>query len=341
MSFALKVVDDLPGEARRVLDDQMVSALQKLAQNGGYHPQESIHFARKRLKRVRSCLRLLKDALGKEAYARENNRFRQIAHGLEPVRSADAALETTERLREFAGDRFDLSSLSKMEERLEQARTQVYNQAVYRDKVHERAADQLFHATQALRHLPLDGLDWKELKDGLERIYAKGRSAFKAAKKNPDAEQLHDWRKRVKDLWYALDLIKRIRPPHLRGLRDGARLLADLLGQEHDLAELENILERHCEREAEAKLEELRRKRDEAIEAARQREEGGFLIVGPPVTGPVKTGLEPLQEAIAAERQKLQAECFKLGKTVYASIPEDYAEYLLGYLRLRPIAEAA
>jgi CHAD domain-containing protein len=52
-------------------------------------------------------------------------------------------------------------------------------------------------------------------------------------------QDLHDWRKRVKDLWYELRILKPIEPKEMGRLADDTKRLAHLLGDDHDLAVLE------------------------------------------------------------------------------------------------------
>ena len=56
-----------------------------------------------------------------------------------------------------------------------------------------------------------DGFD--ALSPGLRRIYRRGRKAMRAAREDPSAENLHEWRKRVKDLWHATEIVRRAPGP--------------------------------------------------------------------------------------------------------------------------------
>jgi hypothetical protein len=49
---------------------------------------------------------------------------------------------------------------------------------------------------------------------------------------------MHEWRKRTKDLWYHLRLLRPIASGTLRGQADEAHRLSDLLGDDHDLSVL-------------------------------------------------------------------------------------------------------
>ncbi|MGA7704829.1 MAG: CHAD domain-containing protein, partial [Solirubrobacteraceae bacterium] len=112
-----------------------------------------------------------------------------------------------------------------------------------------------------LAHWNLLERDFEDLAPGLERIYKEGRKRYARAKRDrppeettrgrplagraapapagqehaPSDQAMHDWRKRVKSLYYALDMLG---GKHARGARKATRRadrLGDLLGEEHDL----------------------------------------------------------------------------------------------------------
>src|SRR4030095_8200693 len=73
--------------------DKAVCALEKRnAPSDG-----AVHYARKQLKRARAGLRLLRDALPKASYSRENGELRDAARPLSPIRDARVMLDTLER----------------------------------------------------------------------------------------------------------------------------------------------------------------------------------------------------------------------------------------------------
>jgi CHAD domain-containing protein len=87
--------------------------------------------------------------------------------------------------------------------------------------------------------LERDGFDAFE--DGLRRIYRRGRRDWRAALEDPSTENLHEWRKRVKDLWYSYSLLQEAWKPVMGALADEAHALSDRLGDDHDLAVLSDF----------------------------------------------------------------------------------------------------
>ena len=85
--------------------------------------------------------------------------------------------------------------------------------------------------------------------------YARGREELHACRDDrfyagglADVELLHEWRKRVKDLWYHAKLLEEAWPPVLQALGDEAHALADHLGDDHDLGVLAERIERRSGR---------------------------------------------------------------------------------------------
>jgi len=72
----------------------------------------------------------------------------------------------------------------------------------------------------------------------------RARRRLRAAADEITDEHLHEARKRAKDLWHATQLLRPAAPKKLKRLSRRAHRLADLLGDDHDLAVLEQALRR-------------------------------------------------------------------------------------------------
>jgi CHAD domain-containing protein len=94
---------------------------------------------------------------------------------------------------------------------------------------------------------PLEDDSFRALRDGLESTYRRGRRDFKAVQANASVEALHEWRKRVKDLWYHHSLLRALWPPVMEAVGDEAHELADRLGDDHDLAVLADWIREHTD----------------------------------------------------------------------------------------------
>ncbi len=79
---------------------------------------------------------------------------------------------------------------------------------------------------------------FKAFRPGLQQIYGDGRAAYRAARKKPTVENLHEWRKHVKDLWYSATILHSAWPAMMDELAAEAHVLSERLGEDHDLAML-------------------------------------------------------------------------------------------------------
>jgi CHAD domain-containing protein len=95
--------------------------------------------------------------------------------------------------------------------------------------------DELRLAYTKAEAMQLRGGGWSVVGAGLQRSYGRGRRAMQRAQKSPTVENLHDWRKRAKDLWYHLRLLRPTAPHTLSGHINEAHALSDVLGDLHDL----------------------------------------------------------------------------------------------------------
>lgn len=206
-------------------------------------PAELVHETRKAIKRMRALSRMLRYELGEQEFKRIDNSMRDAGQRLAGARDAEVRLATLESLRTRYPKALDGKAIERLHEQLEREREQASGPASL-DEVLEDIADM----RRALAHLNLVDPDLQTLAPGLERIYREGRRHYARVKRgHNDPEQVHDWRKRVKALYYSLDMVGGL---HVKGVRRAARRagrLGDLLGEEHDLWMLCVYVEGHSE----------------------------------------------------------------------------------------------
>src|SRR6266581_1911537 len=98
-----------------------------------------------------------------------------------------------------------------------------------------QAIPQLERIKARLMDWPLDGLNWKQICNAVCKIYRRGQRALAKTIDDPDAENFHAWRKRVKDAWYQLRILHPLNRTVLEEMAHDAEILGELLGSEHDL----------------------------------------------------------------------------------------------------------
>jgi CHAD domain-containing protein len=278
-----------PGVRRAILG-QVDDAISHLRGDAGVEPAEAVHEARKDMKKVRSALRLVRGEIGDDTWRRENDHYRDIARTLSDFRDAEILVEALDSLTERFG--------APTEERCAGLREQLGTEAreAHNDGSIERAmasaAAKLSAGRSRVEGLRLDGDGWGLIAPGIHRSYRRGRRRLRAVEEDPSVTNLHELRKRVKDLWYQLRLIRDADAQVVGSLADHAHDLSDHLGDDHDLALLR---------------EEVGRRRDAFTVAGHQRN---------------------LRELIDRRRGELQFAATSLGERIYAEKPKKFVKRL-------------
>jgi CHAD domain-containing protein len=248
MGYRLRPGEDAADGVRRIARGQIDFAADELDGKGDGDLDSAVHESRKAFKRLRALVRVSRDALGDEAYRRENTIFRDAGRRLSAARDAAVMVETLEGLTaryrtELADDAFSgLRDALADEAAAASARLADDRGAV------EEVQGALAAARRRVAGWPIDDDGGLELLEpGFERIYRRGRRALKAARKDHDTEQLHELRKRAKDLWHAAQILRPAAPKPMKKLARRAHALSDLAGDDHDLAVLRAAArERHA-----------------------------------------------------------------------------------------------
>ena len=275
---------------KRILASQVDDAIAQLRGEAGSEPAEAVHEARKDIKKIRSALRLVREELGDDAWRRENDHYREVARGLSGFRDAEILVEALDGLSERFGEdrqgRFD-----GLRKQLDSE-----NRAAHDDGSIERAMTEAAAGLAAGRgridSLPLEGDGWELIGPGLHRTYRRGRKRLRAVEEEASVTNLHELRKRVKDLWYQVRLIRDADAHLLGALADHAHDLSDHLGDDHDLALLGDT---------------VRRRRTAFPEPAAKRH---------------------LLEAIDQRRGELQFAAISLAERIYADKPKRFIKRL-------------
>jgi CHAD domain-containing protein len=244
-SYRLHTGEHVPDGVRRIARGQLVEAHEELSRASGRKLATAVHATRKRLKRLRALVRVARDAVGEQSYERENAAFRTAGRRLSASRDAQVLLETLDALRERFAEELPGHVTDALRSRLVQERGRA--EASLRDHDTDTAAV-LGELTEAIARTPgwtFESPDFGALSPGLRRIYRRGRKAMRAARKDPSPANLHECRKRVKDLWHATQIVREAEPKRLKKLSRRAHDVADLLGDANDLSVLRDYVQGH------------------------------------------------------------------------------------------------
>lgn len=249
-AFSLEIREPLAYGLRRVTVDQFDVALEALRSQ----PDDlAVHEIRKATKRLRAVLRLVRPSLG-DRYRAEDAILRDTARVLSPYRDAHVRAVTLEGIRE----RFDA-----------QLRPSAFEDIAYRllhlrDRQFAAPGEDFRTVSYALRSAraryaawPIDEASAKaygmavirhrfsSVESGVTSIYARSRDEMRTAQRHPSADNFHSWRKEAKYLRHQLEILSPLFPEVVGGYAASLARLGDLLGEEHDLAELLRFLAAH------------------------------------------------------------------------------------------------
>jgi CHAD domain-containing protein len=189
----------------------------------------AVHEIRTRVKKLRTLLRLARSDLGKTRYQEAKQCLQQANQPLASIRDARVMLSTCDGvLRRW--DRVDRTRLrATMQRRLEAARAKA--------SPNERRtlATKLADLQRLLADWPQSHIGWKSLSRALRRSYAGGRRALASAHSTPSDANLHELRKRAKDLLYTCTFLREV-SPHAEALVSDLDRFTEILGTDHDMA---------------------------------------------------------------------------------------------------------
>jgi CHAD domain-containing protein len=278
-----------PDGIRRIARGQVDNSAELLAKASGREIGEAVHETRKSLKRLRALVKISRPALGDARYRRENAEFRQTGRLLSAARDAKVLTETLDGLFERAGDELSPDTAAPLRSRLEEEHARALEALVQDEAAVETVLARLKSARRRTARWTFPVQEFDVLTPGLERIYRRARRRFRAAAAQPSDENLHEWRKRVKDFWHACQIVRLAAPKRLKRLGKRAHQLSDLLGEDHDLVVLRAYVETH------------------------------------PGSLPDVEARESLQVLIERRRQVLQQQAFEIGAELFKQGPRPFA----------------
>ncbi len=273
MAYRLGFDEHPPAALRRCAREQLEDAIDQLARRRGEDPVGAVHEARKSLKKTRAVLRLVQRDIPKRTYRHENQALRDAARSVSEVRDADVMVETVDGLKARFAGQIPAKTFTSLRRRLAR---QAQAARELDEGVLAKLVDDLRDAVTRVEDWPLEDIGWATARRGAVRSYARARKAGAIAVELPTAENLHEWRKRVKDHWYHQRLFEEVWPPVLAALSEEAHALSDTLGDDHDLAVLAQQLSdsdgpmSNLNVDGDAVLELVARRRTELAEAAAQ-----------------------------------------------------------------------
>jgi CHAD domain-containing protein len=227
MAYAFERHEPVPAAIARITDEQIVRARTNLT-DATSPIEERVHDARKRFKETRALLRMIRKPLGQQ-FAIENAWFRDAGRELAASRDAEAVIEALDKLE------LPRAVATRIRNRLRAAQ----QQHPPLEPIIANVLDQLVIAQARITLWPTMDDSFDTLAGGLRLTYRLGRRAMKSAN---TPNELHEWRKRVKEHWYHAQLLRDVWPAMLKPYASVMQDLSRALGDHHDLHVLRDLV---------------------------------------------------------------------------------------------------
>jgi len=242
MGFEFSSRMGIQSQVREIAAQQVDKALKEVALEDADFVQ-TVHKARRHCKRLRGLLRLVEPRF--KRFADENWAIRDAMNLLAGSRDAAVMLETMEALAQFDGEksepRMEPALIDAVRLLLEQ-RIQTLPEAAAQRGLLEPFSQALIKIGERVGDWSIKGHGFRCLGDGLEETYRRMRQEMAFARRSPNADALHEWRKHTKYHWHHVGLLQAAAPQMLEGRQQLLDQLAETLGDHHNLAVLDQAL---------------------------------------------------------------------------------------------------
>ncbi len=203
--------------------------------------QDAVHEFRRTMKQWRALMRLLQPFIPDAARWRQE--ARDHARSLARARDGQSALNAFDDLAD-KGVALSARSIATIRGRIEAIRGNE-EQAVLTPELRDAIIAWLDAAAAAIEQWPLDPFDFSSIAAQLAAGYREARRRIPADWAQASAEDLHQFRQRVVDHRYQMELVEPLWPRHGRMWTEEAERLRDRLGRCQDLEILKRFTEPH------------------------------------------------------------------------------------------------
>jgi CHAD domain-containing protein len=238
MPFRLTPDESFSDGIRRIVLEQLKNAADQLSISL-HKPKKvdrGVHDARRSIKKVRGVLRLIQPEM-RSVYRAENGQLRMLGRGLAELRDDAVMLEVFDLLLAKRGHRFEAIreglEKSRWENKLAKDLPKIFRDIITDVRAVARRAEDWpvpYH---------IDAVK----PSGFEDTYQRGKKALGKALENPIPENLHRFRKRVKEHRFHLSILS-ASTEETKRLQD-LRQLELLLGDDHNLSVLRAKLDQN------------------------------------------------------------------------------------------------
>lgn len=234
MSYRLENSETLSFGLKRIVLELIDNSVFNFAKGNGSF-KEDVHEIRKNFKKIRTVTRLIRSDLEAESFRIENAFYRDSGRILSDLRDSTVLIYTFDKLlksSELEMSNFDFSIFRDF---LVEKHKNISANKHKKSQVINSLSTDLLLARSRVFDWPISGDNFKIIKKNLQKIYEQGQRFMYAVFSEAIKENVHEWRKSVKDLWYSMRILSNLWPEIMSPLVILLGKLADTLGDTNDM----------------------------------------------------------------------------------------------------------
>jgi len=234
MSYRLENSETLSFGLKRIVLELIDNSVFNFAKGNG-SLNEDVHETRKNFKKTRTVLRLIRSDIGVESFRIENSFYRDSGRVLSDLRDSTVLIQTFDKLlknSELEMSNFDFSIFRNF---LVEKHKNISANKHKKSEVINSLSTELLLARSRVFDWPISGDKFKIIKKNLQLIYEEGQVYMYAVFNEAIKENVHEWRKRVKNLWYSMRILSNLWPEIMSPLVTLLGKLSDNLGDTNDM----------------------------------------------------------------------------------------------------------
>lgn len=239
--FAVDNREELQDGVTRVLNEQYARIAKHTTVPNNI--DVSVHEIRKSLKRIRSILRLVRWDIGEELYQTENTRFRDLGRQLSILRDQHVVISYLAENFESEELQIPEESFIKLINHLNKKKEEELKRVVDNQTL-QTINEQMEVSARDIEDFPFEFLGPHTIRQGVSNSYNQCLNKISEAQTKLSDHSLHELRKRVKYLLNQMILIKEVWPDFFKTYSTSLKRASDLLGDDHNFAEIINLINR-------------------------------------------------------------------------------------------------
>lgn len=241
MSIQLTYNEEFSKGLKRLIIEECKTAIRYLGEadsKEGKH--KAVHEVRKAFKKIRACLRLVRDNI--DYYKEENVWFRDWARQISDIRDATANIEILDALEKQYNSELYENAFDKLRKKLILQRKEYAKEVFNNDKRIKKLHQAVKEKIEVIPGWPLHIQSFDDIRPSIKRTYKRGYKGIQKAGETGEVKDFHEWRKRAKYLRYQIDVLNRLWPQVLEVYEDELHDITDFTGTINDLNNLQRTI---------------------------------------------------------------------------------------------------